>query len=602
MNRRLWPFSWLALAVALWSAIQLTGCVSDAPTAYGSVINESGRDSVVDWIRQHSMRLTTVKAGNGFDDMQPLKNVIGTARIVSLGEATHGTREFFQLKHRLIEFLTNQMHFTIFSIEANMPEAYRLNDFVLDGVGDPKQLLKGMYFWTWDTEEVLNMILWMREFNQSGKGHIEFTGFDMQTPTVALRNAQKFVKLHDPAYSDFVDHAYNDIPLEFGRRSVDDFGVATARFPVDKAAGRHIRYSGFIRTEDVTKGFAGLWWRVDGEPGQTLAFDNMQDRAATGSSPWTRYEISMDVPMGAKAIYFGVVHPGTGVAWFDSLRVEIDSVEFVDGNAFDLDFESDLPRGFYTGGNGYAVFIDKSVFHTGKQSLCIKSVSPQPIENDATRIKNITEECGQIVKHLEEKRPILLRTSTARQVDWAIQNARLVLQFAQVRAGERTRDESMAENVKWIADHNPDARIVLWAHNGHVTYSENGVGTTLGAYLRKAFNNDLVTFGFTFNEGSFRALESGKGSLREFTVAPLPDDSLDRTLASANIPILALDLRQIPRQGMVADWFNRPHATRSVGAFYSPTTTMGATVDIKAQDAFDAILFVEKTTASRGNP
>ena len=55
-----------------------------------------------------------------------------------------------------------------------MPEAFRLNDFVLRGEGDPKELLKGMYFWTWNTQEVLDMILWMRAFNMSGKGRIEF--------------------------------------------------------------------------------------------------------------------------------------------------------------------------------------------------------------------------------------------------------------------------------------------------------------------------------------------------------------------------------------------------------------------------------------------
>ena len=92
---------------------------------------------VGDWIRAHAIRLTTPEAGHGFADLQPLKPVIGNARIVSLGEATHGTREFFQLKHRMLEFLATEMGFTIFSIEANMPEAYRLNDYVLNGTGDP---------------------------------------------------------------------------------------------------------------------------------------------------------------------------------------------------------------------------------------------------------------------------------------------------------------------------------------------------------------------------------------------------------------------------------------------------------------------------------
>ena len=162
---------------------------------------------VGDWIRAHAIRLTTPEAGHGFADLQPLKPVIGNARLVALGEATHGSREFFQLKHRMLEFLATDMGFTIFTIEANMPEAYRLNDYVLNGTGDPAELLRGMYFWTWDTEEVLDMIRWMREFNQSGKGRVEFTGFDMQTPVVAQDIVRAFIAKYDAPYLTTFDPA-----------------------------------------------------------------------------------------------------------------------------------------------------------------------------------------------------------------------------------------------------------------------------------------------------------------------------------------------------------------------------------------------------------
>src|ERR1035441_5187694 len=162
---------------------------------------------VTEWVRGNAIRLTTTEAGHGFQDMEPLKKVVGKARIVSLGEATHGSREFFQLKHRMLEFLATEMGFTIFSIEANMPEAYRLNNYVLNGVGDPKQLLKGMYFWTWNTQEVLDMILWMRQFNLSGQGRLQFTGFDMQIGTVAAANVRSFVTQADPGYLDTLSRA-----------------------------------------------------------------------------------------------------------------------------------------------------------------------------------------------------------------------------------------------------------------------------------------------------------------------------------------------------------------------------------------------------------
>src|SRR4029434_4846531 len=100
------------------------------------------------------------------------------------------------------------------------------------------------------------------------------------------------------------------------------FGVATASFPIDRAAGKRVRYSGYIRTEGVTRGFAGLWWRVDG-PAGVLAFDNMQDRGVKGTTDWTKYTIELPVDPSVKNINFGALFPGDGTAWFDGLTIEL---------------------------------------------------------------------------------------------------------------------------------------------------------------------------------------------------------------------------------------------------------------------------------------
>src|SRR2546430_9872131 len=47
------------------------------------------------------------------DDLRQMESTIGNARIVAMGEATHGTREFFQLKHRMLEFLVEKKGFTV---------------------------------------------------------------------------------------------------------------------------------------------------------------------------------------------------------------------------------------------------------------------------------------------------------------------------------------------------------------------------------------------------------------------------------------------------------------------------------------------------------
>jgi len=584
----------IPILLMLFGALAMTGGVSFDSFSLGWSVDDQ---PVVEWVAAHAVRLQTPAAGHGFADMHPLKKMIGNARIVSLGEATHGTREFFQLKHRMLEFLATEMGFTIFSIEANMPEAYQLNDFVLNGKGDPAKLIKGMYFWTWDTQEVLDMVLWMREFNKSGKGRVQFTGFDMQAPDVAAGIVSDFVASSD---ADYATSVRNAIDQTRNARPAAGFGVATTTFPVKAAAGKRVRFSGYIKTEDVTTGYAGLWWRVDGQAG-ALAFDNMQNRGVKGTTDWKRYDIELSVPAHATNINFGALFPGSGTAWFDGLSVELDGVPYSDKSDFDLDFESSTPRGFYTGGDGYMVHLDSQVFHNGKQSLRMTRTAPAN-DSKAVEPKVASSTWKEIVRHLEASREAYAKKGAApRDVEWVIQNARVVLQCMQMRANEVQRDRSMADNVKWILDANPGAKIVLWAHNGHVTTASAGGFEPMGASLRKVYGDQMVVFGFAFNQGSFQAIEQGKG-LRDFTVRPAPAGSFDATLAAAGIPLFALDLRDAPKSGPVAAWLSEPHKTRSIGAVYPEESAAQSLFALKAFQSFDAILFVEKTTAARKNP
>lgn len=100
------------------------------------------------------------------------------------------------------------------------------------------------------------------------------------------------------------------------------FGVASKSYPIALARGRALRFTGYVRTEGITKGYAGLWMRVDGGGGM-LALDNMAGRAPYGTTPWTRYQIELPVDSGASGIVLGVLHPGDGTAWYDSLTLEV---------------------------------------------------------------------------------------------------------------------------------------------------------------------------------------------------------------------------------------------------------------------------------------
>jgi erythromycin esterase-like protein len=531
--------------------------------------------------------------------MEPLRAIVGDARVVELGEATHGTREFFQLKHRMLEFLVTQMGFTIFSIEANMPEAYRLNDYVLTGKGDPAALLSGMYFWTWNTQEVLDMISWMRAYNQSGKGRVQFTGFDMQTTQVAGPLVGDFVKANDPAYSATVDPAVREARLAENSQQEPggSFGVLTAAFPVDQARGKHIRFSGAIKTAGITTGFAGLWWRVDGKDG-VLAFDNMQTRGIRGDLDWKRYTIEIDVPEAATNISYGVLHPGNGAAWFDDLAIEVDGQSFTNWS-FDPTFET--PPHVYTGGAGYQIGLDNVEQQQGQRSLRIKYTglpAPPPVKAVDVATIWIT-----ILRHLEDSRAIYKSNGrTDAEIDWVIQNARIVEQAMRLKSNQTLRDESMARNIQWILDQNPSAKMVVWAHNGHVGDNAMGRSRSMGAALRQALGKQMVVFGFAFNQGSFQAVEAGKG-LHEFTVPPAPADSLDAALAAARIPFFALDLHAVASApSAVRDWWQASHATRSIGAVYSDSAAERYFANQVAPQTYDALLFIDKTTQARKNP
>jgi erythromycin esterase-like protein len=137
---------------------------------------------VVRDLKCYAVRLASFEPGKELGDLAAFGRAVGDARIVALGEASHGTREFFQMKHRLLEYLVREKGFTVLAIEANWPESLAVDRYIKSGEGDPKAAIKEMYFWTWGTQEVLDLIEWMRAFNKAPGDHpiLTFTSFDMQ--------------------------------------------------------------------------------------------------------------------------------------------------------------------------------------------------------------------------------------------------------------------------------------------------------------------------------------------------------------------------------------------------------------------------------------
>lgn len=184
----------LLLPGAASLALAVSSCSdSGAPTGPGDPADSTAVPAAATaWLEGEAIPFATSDPTGDLSDLAFLRDLVGDAHVVSLGEGTHGTREFFRMKHRILRYLVEEMGFEAFAIEATWPEANRVDDYVRTGVGNPVDLLSGLYFWTWNTQSVLDMILWMREKNAAGTP-VGFYGFDMQYPGMAITNVEAFV-------------------------------------------------------------------------------------------------------------------------------------------------------------------------------------------------------------------------------------------------------------------------------------------------------------------------------------------------------------------------------------------------------------------------
>lgn len=97
-------------------------------------------------------------------------------------------------------------------------------------------------------------------------------------------------------------------------------------------AGRKITLSGYLKTENVTDGFAGLWMRIDPE----VAFNNMQNVGPKGTNGWKKYEVTLNMsPENTQQIVIGALLSGKGKIWVDDLKVSIDGKDIENAKIFE---------------------------------------------------------------------------------------------------------------------------------------------------------------------------------------------------------------------------------------------------------------------------
>jgi len=221
----------------IWRDLRLSG----NPGSRSDVTMEVSRrapasDEVVAWLRESAIPIATSATGGPNDDLAPLVATLGNARVIGVGEATHGTREFFQIKHRLLERLVATHGVTVFAIEATFSAAELVDDYVQTGRGTAEGVLAKLVG-VWRTEEVRDLVVWMRQWNADPRHRrkVQFRGYDMQGARLSIAALRTYFKRVDPASEDVLS-GLAPLDVNTNERGMVDLSDAQATATADAVA------------------------------------------------------------------------------------------------------------------------------------------------------------------------------------------------------------------------------------------------------------------------------------------------------------------------------------------------------------------------------
>ncbi len=149
-------------------------------------------------------------------DYDSLLDLIGDARFVLLGEGSHGTHEFYRERAQITKRLINERGFHAVIVEADWPDAYRVNQFVqgrsedVDSV-DALAGFKRFPAWMWRNADVLDFIGWLRTHNEDSEkaeARVGFYGLDLYSLHTSINAVVSYLEKVDPASAKRARHRY----------------------------------------------------------------------------------------------------------------------------------------------------------------------------------------------------------------------------------------------------------------------------------------------------------------------------------------------------------------------------------------------------------
>lgn len=153
---------------------------------------------------------------NSKSDLQPLFDLIGDSRIVMLGEATHGTHEYYLWRTYITQKLIQEKEFNFVAVEGDWPDCYRLNRFVKGYDAENKNAFQVLHAfdrwptWMWANWEISALAGWMRQFNKHlpSNARAGFYGLDVYSLWESMDSIMQYLTKTDPSALNVAEEAF----------------------------------------------------------------------------------------------------------------------------------------------------------------------------------------------------------------------------------------------------------------------------------------------------------------------------------------------------------------------------------------------------------
>jgi erythromycin esterase-like protein len=215
--------------------------------------------SSVDTVREAAHPLTGAAT-----DYDPLLEMIGDARFVLLGEASHGTHDFYRARAEITRRLIEEKGFTVVAVEADWPDAYRVNCYARSAShdGDASEALAGFSrfpSWMWRNTDVLDFVNWLRAHNEAiapGAVKAGFYGLDLYSLYGSMEEVLRYLDKIDPEAAGRARYRYGcfehfgedtqayGYAVSFGMRQSCEDEVVNQLIELQRRAGEYSQQDG----------------------------------------------------------------------------------------------------------------------------------------------------------------------------------------------------------------------------------------------------------------------------------------------------------------------------------------------------------------------